>query len=117
MTNPSESFRGVRDDAKERIQGDLQNLKSNFSQLKSDVSTIVGNALGAGKTTAQGGVDTARTQANAAVDRAKQEYEHLKAKGTDQYEQLGQLIGEKPVTSALIAFGVGFVLAKFMTRR
>ena len=117
MSNPAENFRGVRDDARERLSSDLSDLKSNFNQLKSDVGKIVSNALGATKSTAQGGVESARGQANAAVDRARQSYDDLKTKGTDQYEQIGQMISEKPVTSALIAFGVGFVVAKFLTRR
>ena len=116
MSNP-DSFRGVRDDAKERLSSDLNQLKSNFAQLKSDVSQIVGNALGAGKTQARGGVEAAKGQANMAVDRAREEYEHLKAKGNDQFEQLTDLISERPVASALVAFGVGFIVAKVLIRR
>lgn len=117
MSSAQDNFRGVREDARERIQSDLNALKSNFSQLKSDVSTIVANAVGATKSSARGGADVARDQANAAVGRARESYEDLKAKGNDQYEHLGQLIGERPMTAALVAFGVGFVLAKFLTRR
>lgn len=117
MNSAQDNFRGVSDDAKERIQNDLRDLKANFSQLKSDVVKIVSNAVGATKSTARGGVDSARDQANAAVDRAREGYEDLKAKGADQYEHVGQLISEKPLAAALMAFGVGFVLAKFLTRR
>jgi ElaB/YqjD/DUF883 family membrane-anchored ribosome-binding protein len=117
MSTAQDSFRGVRDDARERIQSDLRDLKNNFNQLKNDVSTIVANAVGATKSSARGSVDVARDQANAAVERARESYEELKAKGTDQYAHLGQLVGDRPVTSALVAFGVGFVLAKFLTRR
>lgn len=117
MSNAQESFRGVRDDARDRLQSDLNDLKSNFRQLKSDVQTIVGNAIGATKSQARGGVNAAKEQANAAVDRARQSYDDLKSRGAEQYEHIGNLIGDKPLTSALIAFGVGFVLAKFLTRR
>jgi ElaB/YqjD/DUF883 family membrane-anchored ribosome-binding protein len=117
MSNPSDSFRAVQSDAKDRLASDFSDLKSNFAQLRSDVGAIVGNALGAGKAQARGGVDAARGQANVAVDRAREEYEHLKAKGSDQYEQLGEFISERPVTSALIAFGVGFIVAKVLVRR
>ena len=55
--------------------------------------------------------------AEAATLRRKQILENLKAKGNDQFEQLGQTIGEKPMTSALVAFGVGFLVAKLLTRR
>lgn len=116
MSNVGENFRNVGSDAKERLAGDLQNIKSNFSQLKSDVGQIVSNAVGAGKTSARDGVEAARSQANAAVDRARGEYEHLKARGNDQIDQLGSLIAEKPVTSTLVAFGVGFLVAKILTR-
>lgn len=117
MSNAPDNFRSVKDDAKERLASDLSGLKSNFNQLKSDVSTIVSNAIGAGRSQAQGGADAAREQANAAVDRARAGYEDLKAKGNDQFEQLTDIIAEKPVTSALVAFGVGFIVAKFLTRR
>jgi ElaB/YqjD/DUF883 family membrane-anchored ribosome-binding protein len=117
MSTAQDNFRAVRDDARERMQNDLHELKSNFRQLKSDFATIVANAVGATKSSAKGSVDAARDQANAAVGKARDGYEDLKAKGTDQYEHLGQIIGEKPVVSALVAFGVGFVLAKFLTRR
>lgn len=116
-SNPPENFRAVQSDAKERLTSDLNDLKSNFAQLKSDVGQIVGNALGAGKSQARGGVDAARGQANAAVDRAREEYEHLKTKGNDQFEQLTEVISERPLTSALVAFGVGFIVAKVLIRR
>ena len=117
MSNMRENFRGVKDDARERLSGDLDILKTGLAQLTSDVGHVLGSIFGAGKSSAREGVETARSQATSAVDRAKEGYEDLRAKGNDSIEQLGDTIGERPMTSALIAFGVGFVLAKILTRR
>lgn len=111
------NFSDVKDDAKERFSADLDQLKAGFSQLKSDVSTILHNALGAGRQQARAGTETVRGQANAAVDRVKDGYHDLKDRGNAQLDSLTDTIGERPVTSALIAFGVGFLIAKVLTRR
>jgi ElaB/YqjD/DUF883 family membrane-anchored ribosome-binding protein len=117
MSSAQENFRQVKDDAKERFATDLEQLKANFGQLRRDVSQVLHDALGAGKSSARGGLDSAKDYAQTGVERVKDGYDDLKHRGQDQLDQLGQFVSEKPVASALIAFGVGFVLAKLMGRR
>ncbi|HUB26487.1 MAG TPA: hypothetical protein VL992_13755 [Tepidisphaeraceae bacterium] len=95
------------------ISKELENLKKSFTQLRSDLTSLVGNALGAGKS----GVHVVKDQANAVVDGAKSKLHDLKDKGAESAEAIEQKIADNPLISVLLAFGIGFLLARMFTRK
>jgi ElaB/YqjD/DUF883 family membrane-anchored ribosome-binding protein len=97
----------------DRLSEDLEQLKSSFGQLRSDVTDLLTRAMGFGRH----GAYMARDGASAAVDVARSRLSDLKDRGYEGVQSVEQRIEENPLTSALIAFGVGFVLAKILTRR
>jgi len=92
---------------------DMENLKSSFSRLRNDVVELLTQALGAGKT----GAGIARDGTSQAVDSLKSRFSDLKDRGSEGVATVEHQIEENPLASALIAFGIGFVLAKILTRR
>jgi ElaB/YqjD/DUF883 family membrane-anchored ribosome-binding protein len=112
--NVADQLDEVRDQTSRAAASDIENLKSSFSQLRADVTNLLQAALGIGKSTA-GAVSG---QASHAVDDLKGRLSDLGEKGREGAEVVNEKIRENPMTSALLAMAVGFVLAKlFFTRR
>ena len=117
MAKFSSDFSDVKDDAKDRLSSDFEQLKQNFSQLKDDVGSILKNTLGVGRSNAHAAKDEAASHASAYYGRAKDKFDDYRDRGTHQVENIGEQIGDHPVAAAAIAFGVGFVIAKLLTKR
>lgn len=111
MSNPS-TFQGVKEESKERLSADLENLKSSFAALRDDVAHLIKTSVGASKASAH----AVKDQAGSAVGDVKDKVHELTDRGQKQVEEFGELLSERPLTSALVAFGVGFILAKILSR-
>jgi ElaB/YqjD/DUF883 family membrane-anchored ribosome-binding protein len=97
----------------DRFSSDLEDLKSNFTQLREDVTKLLASALGAGRN----GAGALKAHASSAVVDLKDATTDLKDCGVESVEKIGQKIGERPLLSAAIAMGIGYVLAKLLARR
>ena len=113
MASVSERVDQLSPGSSARVSQELDNLKSSFGQLRQDVSNLLSEAFGLGRT----GAGIARDGANTAVESLKSRMSDLKDRGAEQVASVEHRIEENPLTSALIAFGIGFVLAKILTRR
>lgn len=78
---------------------ELEVLKSDLTQLRSDIRGLSESLMG-----------TAKTRARDIKDQAGEHVEHSVA-SVEQY------IEAKPLTSVLVAFGIGIVLGKLFDRR
>lgn len=112
----SSTFKDVKEESRERLSADLEHLKSSFAQLKDDVAHLVRTSMGAGKAGVQAVRSQAGSSVSSAVDDVKDRVQAMTDRGQQQVEQLGSLVTERPLTSALVAFGVGFVVAKLLSR-
>jgi ElaB/YqjD/DUF883 family membrane-anchored ribosome-binding protein len=97
----------------DRMTGDVDDIKSSFVQLRSDVVELFNNAFGLGKH----GVGAAKDGAADAMEVLKERLDELKGKGVKKFESVERSIEDNPLPAALIAFGVGFVIAKLFSRR
>lgn len=97
----------------DRMSSDLEHLKSSFSQLRQDVVDVLGQTLGLGRS----GADYAKDGANHAMENVKARLAELKQRGADSVSSVEKQIEDRPLQAALIAFGVGFIVAKFLSRR
>jgi ElaB/YqjD/DUF883 family membrane-anchored ribosome-binding protein len=97
----------------DRFSSDLDTLKGCFAQLRDDVSKLLDNTLHTGKN----GAAMLKDRASSAVGDLKHRMEDMKDDGIDSVEKFGQKIGERPLLSAAIALGIGFVLAKLLTTK
>lgn len=95
---------------RDRVAAELDGIKDSFAQLKHDMVDLFSRAFGLGRT----GADVAKGQASDAVENLKQRLSELKERGSDRVAVVGKKIEENPVPAALIAFGVGFLLAKLL---
>ena len=96
-----------------RMSDDVESIKSSFSQLRRDVMDLLSNAFGLGKSSAE----YAKGNAAHAVEAMKSRLNDFKDRGAEQLGSVEKRIEDNPLPAALIAFGVGFVVAKILTRR
>lgn len=103
----------VDKDSQGHIKGEVEAIKDGVAKLKADVVEIFSHAFGIGRTAS----DSAKGSAGDAVENLKSRLSDLKDRGADQYSSFESKIEENPLPAALIAFGVGFVVAKILSRR
>lgn len=95
------------------MQEEIESLRSGFGKLRSDVAELFTHAFGLGKS----GAEYAREHGGDTVEQLKHRYADFRRRGADQMTMVEHRIEENPLSSAMIAFGVGFVIARFMHRR
>lgn len=117
MSTMKDEFSDIKSEAKDKLSADVAELKASFGKLRGDVMTLLTDTLGVGKSVGRAGVDVAKDEASVAYGSAKDKVEDLREKGNEQLEALSKKIEDNPVTSALIAVGVGFLIAKILTRK
>lgn len=95
------------------MSSDVESIKSSFADLRRDVGELLSSAFGLGKT----GANAAKDGASDAFDSLKERFADLKDRGADKMSGLEKKIEDNPIAAALIALGVGYVIAKFLTRK
>jgi ElaB/YqjD/DUF883 family membrane-anchored ribosome-binding protein len=85
---------------------DFDALKESVSQLRSDLDNLLSTAVGAGKS----GVNALKESAADVVD-------GIKEQGQMAAGALEKRMSRNPLSTAAIAVGIGFILAKFMRRK
>jgi len=106
--------RGMTENAgSPNMQDEMESLRNGFNKLRTDVAELFSHAFGVGR----GGVEYARDYGTDTMDSLKQRYSDLRQRGEEQMHALEHRVEENPMQSALIAFGVGFLVAKILHRR
>jgi len=111
MTMESSVNRGMTETT--HMAEELESLKKGFDQLRADVIDLFTHAFGVGRS----GAEMARESAADAIENLKCRFNALRSRGADSMANVEHKIEENPMTSAMIAFGVGFILARMMHRR
>jgi ElaB/YqjD/DUF883 family membrane-anchored ribosome-binding protein len=110
VTEPHDKSKSTRTDP---VGDEVDNLKDDLQQLKADVVHLFSHAFGLGKT----GMDAMSDNAADAMEHLKKRIEKLRQRGADSVAAAGKKIEDNPIQSALIAFGVGFIVAKLLRRK
>lgn len=97
----------------EHMSEEMQNIHESFGQLRKDVMDLISHAFGLGR----GGAEVAKDGAAHAVETLKERLAEMKDQGAESFSSLEHRIEEKPLQAALLAFGVGFILAKIFSRK
>src|SRR2546430_883691 len=117
MSAIKDDMRNLKDEAKDKLSGDIDDLKTSFSKLRSDVMNLLHDTVGVGKS----GVATVKRTGLAAVgdvkDNVTDHLHDLQDRGAESLEAIGKKIADNPVTAAAIAIGVGFLLAKMFSHK
>ena len=92
------------------LDKDIESLKENVANLRSDISQITQSLLEKGKSETEVAKDRL-------IDELKFELEAARSKGKQTVENVESQIQEKPFMSLLIAFIVGLVLGKLFDKK
>jgi ElaB/YqjD/DUF883 family membrane-anchored ribosome-binding protein len=105
-TESNKSHHSEKSDRTDPVGAEMDGLRDDLHQLKADVVHLFSRAFGLGKA----GV-------GAVGDNASETMEHLKERLSDLRKRGADKVSENPLQSALIAFGIGFIMAKLLGRR
>lgn len=100
-------------EATDELYEEIDAVKASLKELRTDVVDVVSHAFGIGR----GGAHAAKDTATDAVDQLKSKLTDLRTRGTDSLSAIERRIEEKPMQAALVAFGLGFVAAIYLSRR
>jgi hypothetical protein len=106
---------------REEIARDLEALKANFLHLRNEVGAIITDVFAVEKPPADRPdepttrLTVPRSPRAAAVQQHRESL--LQSTKTDAVSRLVQKARENPATSALVAFGLGFLASKLIRRR
>jgi len=105
---------GVHDGA--RNEGDhsvTDELRDGVSQLRTDVADLVETAAGVG----QAGARAVRDTAADAMDGVGRQISAIKDSAVESAASVGKQLGSRPFTTAMIAFGAGYLFARLSKRK
>ncbi len=95
---------------------DLDGLKSEIEQLRSDLGSLFEAVLKEGKEKADDADTTLREELQERLDALRDSIAHAKERGEHAVETAQQTIEERPIISVLVAFGIGVLTAKLISR-
>ncbi|MCF8107234.1 MAG: hypothetical protein K9K64_17290 [Desulfohalobiaceae bacterium] len=102
--------------AKEEYQQELESLKSDMTQLRTDLGELMERFREMGHER----VDETRSRARSEVERRRdqlnQAYEKARQEGREYYDAAHHRLEEHPLTSIGLAFGLGMLLGKVLSR-
>ena len=91
------------------VAEDLAALKRDFAALMNQMSQLKSTA-------AKGASDAAESTLGEISDRVDHLYDSVVAQGERSVKAIGRQVEERPVMSLLIAFGVGFIASRLLSR-
>ena len=92
---------------------DMARLREDFAKLGGDFKDLFDTAMDLGKHSA----GTAKDKLDAGLVELKKAAKRARKQGEDAVEMASDKIKERPLTTVLVAFGVGILLGKLMDRR
>jgi ElaB/YqjD/DUF883 family membrane-anchored ribosome-binding protein len=103
----------VKSRRKAAAQVDVGRLVDDLAALRTDFAAVVGQLK-------SGAVDHASQQAEQLLgqlsDRANALYDTVSEQGTHSIEAVSEQIRARPITSVLLAFGLGFIASRMILR-
>lgn len=92
---------------------DMDRIKDDLSTLREDFGELVSAAMDMGKHQA----GTAKDKMEAGIVELRKAAKRAQKRGEEAVEVTQKTIAARPLTSVLIAFGAGIILAKLLDRK
>lgn len=124
----STEFHGGTTSTGSDLQKDLDDLKKDFTVLKKDMGELIGSIMSLGKSSASSAYSKAHEEVSrqasklgdvygSARTQGARAYESLRSQGGVATESVQQTIEEHPMTSVIVALGVGIILGRTLAGR
>ena len=103
----------TQSDSSMHARDEMESLKQGLSKLRTDVAELFTHAFGFGRH----GAEMARDYSTDAIENVKHRFDEFKSRGVERMHDFEHRVEANPLRSAMIAFGVGFIVAKLLHRR
>jgi ElaB/YqjD/DUF883 family membrane-anchored ribosome-binding protein len=103
--------------AERDLQKDLEAIKEDMAQLRSDLGELTQRLVDMGKDEISTARNRVRTRARSLGRELRETLNDTGERGLKTVESVEQLIAERPVVSLLAAFGLGLFVGKLLDRR
>jgi ElaB/YqjD/DUF883 family membrane-anchored ribosome-binding protein len=108
--------RDVKDQAQTATSPDLERIRDDFASLKRDFADLVDHVKRGAINGADDANDAMRHSLGRLGEKTRGVYDDLAAQGERSVKAIGRQVEERPLTSLLIAFGVGMVASRILSR-
>ncbi|MDR6292665.1 ElaB/YqjD/DUF883 family membrane-anchored ribosome-binding protein [Inquilinus ginsengisoli] len=102
--------------ATRNLDQELDTLRADLGKIRDDIASLARTLGDAATAEAKAGGARINEAAHAAKDRAQRFAESARTQGEDSIAALEERIEQNPITSILVAFGVGLVIGKLLDR-
>ncbi len=100
--------------ADEELRAELEALKEDLARLRADLGGLVEALKEAGAERVEGYRERAAEELRRRREAVEERLGAARERGRQAVEELGEGVGEHPISSLLAAFGVGFILARLL---
>lgn len=95
---------------------DYAQLETEFAKLREDVASLADTVKGIAANEARGVSDALRSSLESAAKQARNASKRVKSEAHDAAESLQASVEEHPISSVLVALGVGVVVGMMLRR-
>jgi ElaB/YqjD/DUF883 family membrane-anchored ribosome-binding protein len=98
------------------IKPDLEQIMKDFASLKGDFANLIDHVKSGAVNGAGDAGDAVRSSVERLGEKTRGAYDALAAQGELSAKAIGRQIEERPIVSLLIAFGVGILASRLLSR-
>ena len=99
------------------MEKEMEALRADLAQVRSDLAGVVKSLKEAGKRKAAGARDSVSHLAETLGGEMAGTYDRVRERGRKSVDAVEHTIGEKPVLSLAIALGLGVLVGKLLDKR
>lgn len=97
------------------IKEDLQEIRADMERLRDDLAEVVRSMVAMSKSSAEGAKDRTVDELEFRLGQMRGAYESTRRRARGAAESMHESLEERPVTSMMIAFGVGVAIGKLLS--
>lgn len=100
--------------ADKALEDELRELRADFAKMQEDIGDLAGALRDLGVRKADQARESAEDELRARRDQIREQLRSARARGRETVDDLGETMGDHPLSSLGIAFGAGFIIAKLL---
>ena len=100
--------------ADKALEDELKELRADFARMQDDIADLAGALRELGVRKVDEARDSAEEELRARREQLREHLRSARTRGRETVEDLGDTMGEHPLSSLGIAFGAGFIIAKLL---
>ena len=108
--------RDAKDQTQSATSPDLERILNDFASLKRDFADLVDHVKSGAVNGAGDATDAMRNSLGLLGDKTRGVYDDLASQGEQSLKAIGRKVEERPLMSLLIAFGVGMLASRLLSR-